>query len=97
MRNWVLLLLRQITSSRQSPKISAVSPGLALVPLFEATLLPVSRVLMPPVLHLLMVMLSSSSRDKSPSHQIAKLMDGVEVEICPPEGLRKPPREAHAS
>ena len=36
MRSAALFVSRQITSSRQSPRMSALSAGVALVPLFDA-------------------------------------------------------------
>ena len=76
MRSSLLSAVRQITSSRQSPRMSAQRHGVAFVPLFDEqpgrgqqrrlglrSPSPIS----------MMVVRSSSSRSRSPSHQIAKL------------------------
>src|SRR6266545_728288 len=92
MRSAALFLSRQITSSRQSPRMSALKQGVAFVPLFEAisgleaesessaVVFPASQ------FHLLIVVPSSSSRSRSPSHQTPKLIDGLVAEICTPRG-----------
>ena len=73
MRSDVLSAERQITSSRQSPKRSAVSAGVALVPLLEAAPVAVSSRTSELVFqsHLLIQLLSSISRSRSASHQTA--------------------------
>src|SRR5690606_6908976 len=75
MRSALLSVVRQITSSRQSPNRSPDSAGVALVPLLEATPLAVSRRVSPPVPYLSIWVWSSSSRTGSASHQIRKLAE----------------------
>src|SRR5262249_42990364 len=79
---------RQITSSRQSPKMSALKQGVALVPLLEAIPVSASRVVVFPAsqFHLLITVPSSNSRSRSPSHHTPKLIDGLFAEICTPRG-----------
>src|SRR5262245_958170 len=88
MRSAALFVSRQITSSRQSPNMSALSAGVAFVPLLET--MPESEssgVVFPwSQFHLLIVVLSSSSRSRSPSHQTPKLIEGLVAEICTPRG-----------
>src|SRR5215468_3485841 len=88
MRSAALPDSRQITSSRQSPKMSALKHGVALVPLLDA--IPVSEssgVVFPASqFHLLIVVPSSNSRNRSPSHQTPKLIEGLVAEICTPRG-----------
>src|SRR5215510_2162998 len=88
MRSAALPDSRQITSSRQSPNMSALSAGVALVPLLEAAAESVSSGVVFPAsqFHLLIVTPSSSSRSGSPSHQTPKLIDGLLGEICTPRG-----------
>src|SRR5919106_6410955 len=90
MRSAVLSDARQTTSSRQSPKMSALSDGVALVPLFDATPAGASSVESVPVVqfHFEIVTLSSSSRSGSASHQTPKLMDGLVAAIWKPRGPR---------
>src|ERR1700710_1211006 len=64
-----------MTSSRQSPRMSADSAGVALVPLFDATPEPVSRRVSPLVPYLSICVPSSSSRCASPSHQTTKFVE----------------------
>src|SRR5262245_7570976 len=81
---------RQITSSRQSPRMSALRLGVALVPLFDDTpdgdsivvVLPASQ------FHSEIVVPSSNSRGRSPSHQAPKLIEGLVAEIWTPRGPR---------
>src|SRR6266542_5160024 len=92
MRSAALFLSRQITSSRQSPRMSALKHGVAFVPLLaaisgleaesesSAVVFPWSQ------FHLLIVVPSSSSRSRSPSHQTPKLIEGLVAEICTPRG-----------
>src|SRR5262245_19767793 len=94
MRNAALFLSRQITSSHQSPRMSALKQSVAFVPLLEAisgleaesessgVVFPWSQ------FHLLIVVPSSSSRSRSPSHQTPKLIEGLAAEICTPRGPR---------
>src|SRR5262245_43727194 len=63
------------TSSRQSPKRSADRFGVALVPLMDDAPEAVSRRVSPAVPYLSMWLPSSSSRTKSPSHQMRKLTE----------------------
>src|SRR5215475_4187436 len=88
MRSAALPVSRQITSSRQSPRMSALKHGVAFVPLLEA--IPESEssaVVFPAVqFHLLIVVPSSNSRNRSPSHQTPKLIKGLVAEICTPRG-----------
>src|SRR5215475_16136943 len=88
MRSAALFDSRQITSSRQSPRMSALRQGVALVPLFEeipesassGDVLPASQ------FHLVIAVPSSNSRNRSPSHQTPKLIEGLAAEICTPRG-----------
>src|SRR5262245_43779957 len=88
MRSAALPVSRQITSSRQSPRMSALKHGVAFVPLLEA--IPESEssaVVFPAVqFHLLIVVPSSNSRNRSPSHQTPKLIEGMVDAICAPRG-----------
>src|SRR5262247_1326743 len=88
MRSAALPVSRQITSSRQSPNMSALSAGVAFVPLFEAMPESESSAVVFPAsqFHLLIVTPSSSSRSRSPSHQTPKLIEGLVAEICTPRG-----------
>src|SRR4030095_1520212 len=88
MRSAELFVSRQITSSRQSPRMSALSAGVALVPLLEAMPESESRLVVFPASQfpLLIVVPSSNSRSRSPSHQAPKLIDGLVAEICTPRG-----------
>src|SRR5215475_12496219 len=90
MRSAALFVSRQITSSRQSPKMSALSAGVALVPLLEEMPESVSSVVVFPAsqFHLVIVTPSSNSRSRSPSHQTPKLIEGLVAEICTPRGPR---------
>src|SRR5690606_9087700 len=87
--NCVLLSLRQITSSRQSPSMSADKPGLALVPLFCAApyWYAVSRRLVVLLLyfHLSIVVPFNNSRLRSASQYTPKLIElGLAEEIKVP-------------
>src|SRR5262245_55387027 len=94
MRSAELVLVRQMTSSRQSPRMSADSAGLALVPLFDATPLAVSRRVSPPVPYLSMRVWSSSSRTGSASHQIRKFAEpGLRPRLALLVALRRPSTE----
>src|SRR5262249_23900145 len=86
MRSAALPVSRQMTSSRQSPRMSALKHGVAFVPLFEAMLESLNNVVVFPwsQFHLLIVTPSSSSRSRSPSHQTPKLIEGLAAEICTP-------------
>ena len=87
MRKAELSVVRQITSSRQSPRRSALSAGVDFEPLLEEQSVAVSRRLTVPVpqSHLSMRLPSRISRRRSPSHQQAKLIDdGREAEISVP-------------
>src|SRR5215468_5301992 len=86
MRSAALPDSRQITSSRQSPRMSALRFGVALVPLLEAMPESESSVVVFPWVqfHLLIVVPSSNSRSRSPSHQTPKLIEGLVAEICAP-------------
>src|SRR5262249_59214507 len=88
MRSAALPDSRQITSSRQSPKMSALKHGVDLVPLFEEIPDPESKLVVFPwsQFHLLIVVPSSNSRSRSPSHQTPKLIEGLVAEICTPRG-----------
>ena len=82
MRRAELSLSRQTTSSRQSPKRSAQSPGVALVPLLEERPVGESwvRVLLICQFHFEIVVPSRSSRVRSPSHQQRKFIGPGRVE-----------------
>src|SRR5437763_1826611 len=80
-RSAVLSASRHSTSSRQSPNISATNAGVALVPLFDAHWAHDTKVLPP---YFVIVVLSSSSRVSSPSHQIKKLVEAGPLPICLP-------------
>src|SRR5918995_1536972 len=100
MRSAVLSAVRQMTSSRQSPRMSAESAGVAFVELFEATPAGESSTLDVIVVqfHFLTAVPSSSSRSKSPSHQTPKLIcEGRAAEICTPFADISPPRDYHIS
>src|SRR5262245_40853048 len=88
MRSAVFASLK-ITSSRQSPKISADRFGVALVPLMDDAPEAVSSRVSPAVPYLSMWLLSSSSRTKSPSHQIRKLAWLGLRPTLPPEVLKR--------
>src|SRR5664279_5217765 len=75
MRRAVSPLVGQMTSSRQSPKISAESDGVDLVLLLECTPLAVSRRVSELVPYLSMCVPSSSSRTGSASHQTRKFAE----------------------
>src|SRR4030095_14305554 len=88
MRNALFPDSRHTTSSRQSPNKSPLRHGVALVPLLEATPAPDSSVEVFPAsqFHFVIVVPSSSSRNRSPSHHTPKLIDGLLEEICTPLG-----------
>src|SRR5262245_29992828 len=75
MRSSLLSDERQITSSRQSPRTSAHRPGVALVPLFDAQPRAVNSTVSFYAFqsHLLIVVRSKISRNRSPSHHTPKL------------------------
>src|SRR4029079_13583489 len=84
MRRKRLSLLRQMTSSRQSPKMSPLSAGVDFVPLLELAPSAVSSRVSPLVPYLSMWLLSSSSRTGSASHQTRKLVEeGLRPAFCP--------------
>src|SRR4051794_5742809 len=84
MRRAVLLLVGQITSSRQSPNRSPESDGVDLVLLLECTSLPVSSRVSLDVPYLSMCVPSSSSRTGSASHQARKFVEpGLRPTFCP--------------
>src|SRR5688572_573245 len=89
MRRALLLLVRQMASSRQSPRMSPDRAGVALVPLLEATPLAVSRRVSLPVPYLSMRVWSSSSRTGSASHQMTKLAEDGVRPTEPPEVLNR--------
>src|SRR4051812_14315665 len=98
MRRARLSVVGQMTSSRQSPRMSADSDGVALVPLLECTPLAVSRRVSALVPYLSMWVPSSSSRWASPSHQTTKLADdGLRPMFAPPVLNRPPTAEDHDS
>src|SRR4030095_2770082 len=88
MRSAALPVSRQITSSRQSPSMSALSAGVGFVPLLEAIPESESRLDVLPAVqfHLLIVVPSSNSRSRSPSHHTPKLIEGLVAETCTPRG-----------
>src|SRR3954467_1925010 len=91
MRSALLLVVGQMTSSRQSPNRSADSDGVDFVPLLECTSAPVSRRVSPPVPYLSMCVASSSSRVGSASHQTRKFCEpGLRVATTVPLGERTP-------
>src|SRR5919205_2897753 len=97
MRRAVLSAVRQTTSSRQSPRMSPRSAGVAFDPLFDARPEGERIVLVLPVVqsHFEMVVPSSNSRRRSASHQTPKLRgEGAEVLICTPFDDQSPPRLA---
>src|SRR3954451_14322872 len=84
MRSARLSEVGQMTSSRQSPRMSAESVGGDLVPLLACTPDAVSSRVSPPVPYLSMCVPSRSSRWASPSHQTTKLIDdGFRPMFCP--------------
>src|ERR1044072_8739243 len=94
MRSAVLSAVRQMTSSRQSPWMSPEGPGGDFVELLDERADGESnavRVLVSQF-HFEMVVPSSSSRRRSPSHQTAKFVKlGLVVAIATPAaGLRAP-------
>src|SRR3954467_4581850 len=103
MRSSLLSVVRQITSSRQSPRISAHKTGVALVPLLAEQFSATSRRVSVSVcqFHFEITLRSSNSRSKSPSHQTPKLQElGLPSEICSPftfQTPRKPGPDAHIS
>src|SRR3954451_17565992 len=85
MRRALLSVVGQTTSSRQSPRMSADSEGVALVPLLECTPLAVSNRVSLLVPYLSIWVPSSSSRCASPSHHTTKLVeDGLRPMFVPP-------------
>src|SRR6266542_5912277 len=83
MRSELLSAALQTTSSRHSPRISALSAGVALVPLFEIAPPAVrSRTSVPDVQSHLLIQLSSRiSRSRSASHHTAKFTDEGAVQM----------------
>src|SRR4051812_7581894 len=95
MRSSLLSAVRNMTSSRQSPKRSADSAGVALVPLFDAQPAAVNSVVSVSFSqsHFVMLVRSSSSRRASPSHQMAKLHErGLRFDTTSPLTSQTPPR-----
>src|SRR6266496_1202583 len=93
MRNSLLSSVLQITSSLQSPRMSALRTGVALVPLLEVQPSATSRVVSvaSDQCHLEMVLRSSNSPRTSPSQNTPKLHErGVVSEIFSPLALNKP-------
>ena len=75
-RSSVLSSLRTMTSSRQSPSISADKQGLDFVPLLNRPSNRLSTSARPVVqLYFVTISRSSNSRNRSPSHQTPKLVD----------------------
>src|SRR5215204_1288208 len=100
MRSAVLSAVRQMTSSRQSPRMSPESAGVAFVELLEESPAGESNVfvLLVSQSHFEMVVPSSNSRRRSASHQTAKFLgEGAEVLIRTPVALQRPPRELYIS
>src|SRR5678815_124294 len=83
MRSAALSAVRQITSSRQSPRMSAESAGVDLVPLFDMAPVAVNSRSSVDVFqfHFAIQLLSRISRSGSASHQTAKFVDGGAAEI----------------
>src|SRR3954453_21572547 len=99
MRSSFPSVVGQITSSRQSPRMSADSDGVALVPLTEVqpSAVTIRSVFWVFQFHLSMWFLSSSSRKQSPSHQTAKLqLDGFTRTISLPLQSHTPSTPAPA-
>src|SRR4051794_40142278 len=95
MRSSLLSAVRQITSSRQSPKISAQRHGVDLVPLLETHPSATSSGDSLSVFqsHLVMRLESSNSRSVSPSHQTPKLQErGLRWETVSPLTFQTPER-----
>src|SRR5215207_3934470 len=100
MRSAVLSDVRQMTSSRQSPRMSPRRDGVAFVELLEETPEGDRSTLEVFVsqFHFEMVVPSSNSRRRSASHQIPKFIgEGLEVVIRTPVALQSPPRELYIS
>src|SRR5690348_8964534 len=92
-RNSLLSVVRQITSSRQSPRMSALSAGVAFVPLFDAQPSAVSIMVSAPSaqFHLKIVLRSSNSLSVSPSQKTPKLQErGSWSDIFSPLALNNP-------
>src|SRR5262245_11489731 len=95
MRSSWLSVVRKMTSSRQSPRMSALRHGVAFDPLFEEQPVAVSKVDSDSFsqFHFVIELRSSSSRSGSPSHQIAKLqLLGFRVDATSPFVFQTPPR-----
>src|SRR5271155_1958813 len=93
MRNSLLSRVRQMTSSLQSPRMSAQRHGVDLVPLFDTQpSATTSGVSVPDSqFHLVIQLLSRISRSGSPSHQTPKLHDrGLRSEIVSPLTSHRP-------
>src|SRR5262245_47762133 len=100
MRSDKLSDARQITSSRQSPKRSALRQGVDLVPLLDERPLGERTKLLALLVqfHLEIVVPSSVSRSRSASHHTQKFIwPGRDVVICTPVALINPPRDPHTS
>ncbi len=90
----MLSLVGQMTSSRQSPRMSPESDGVALVPLLEWTEAPVSSRVSDEVPYLSIRVPSRSSRTVSPSHQDRKFTDEGSRPLDAPASSRMPVSEA---
>src|SRR5262245_32203238 len=91
MRSALLPVVRNTTSSRQSPKMSPLNAGVDFVPLLDVVPSAVKRRVSPPVPYLSTWLLSSSSRTVSLSHQTRKFVEpGLREDACPPEVLVRP-------
>src|SRR6185436_10245252 len=100
MRKESFVFSRKMTSSRQSPRMSAESAGLAFVPLFDETPAGASMGLDVLVFqfHFEIVVPSRISRSRSPSHQLMKLIwFGCVGLTCAPLAFIRPPRVPHIS
>src|SRR3954467_15515539 len=98
MRSLVLSVVGQMTSSRQSPRMSAWRDGVDLVLLLACTPLAVSSRVSALVPYLSMCVPSSSSRWASPSHQITKLvLDGLRPMFWPDVLYRPETADDHDS
>src|SRR5262245_30748283 len=92
-RNSLLSDVRQITSSRQSPRMSALRAGVAFVPLFDAQPSAVSNTAstLSAQFHLKIMLRSSNSLSVSPSQKTPKLHErGSRSDIFSPLALNNP-------
>src|SRR5215203_3186394 len=82
-----------MTSSRQSPKMSALNAGVAFVPLFDSapSAVKITSVVSFSQFHFEIVLRSSSSLKRSPSQNTPKLHErGILSEIFSPLALKIP-------